>query len=120
MSREIDPDNLSADDVEYVRVRPMLRQEFIMQGYGDPLDPEYPGLNFDAEGDEDEDEEGDDNEEEGDEDPDEEPDYSEWEYADLKEAVKDRGLEPESKKAEDLIAALVADDEAKSEGDTEE
>jgi hypothetical protein len=44
MSREIDPENMTADDVEYVRQRPFLRREFIMQGLGDPLDPDYPGL----------------------------------------------------------------------------
>lgn len=44
MSREIDPNNMTADDVIYVQQRPTLRREFIMQGFGDPLDPNYPGL----------------------------------------------------------------------------
>lgn len=44
MSREIDPHNMTADDVIYVQQRPSLRREFIMQGFGDPLDPDYPGL----------------------------------------------------------------------------
>lgn len=44
MSREIDPENMTQDDVEYVRQRPSLRREFLMQGFGDPLDPDYEGL----------------------------------------------------------------------------
>jgi hypothetical protein len=47
MSKYVDPENLSPEDVEYIKQRPPLRQEFILNGFGDPLDPEYPGLNFD-------------------------------------------------------------------------
>lgn len=37
--------------------------------------------------------------------------YSEWDYADLKAEVKERGLETDSLKKDDLIAALELDDE---------
>lgn len=47
MSREIDPHNMGPEDVEYVRQRPSLRQEFVMQGLGDPLSKDYPGRNED-------------------------------------------------------------------------
>lgn len=45
MSRQIDPENLSNDDKVYILHRPSLRREFILQGYGDPLegfDPKAP------------------------------------------------------------------------------
>lgn len=38
MSRQIDPDNLNAEDLLYIAHRPQLRQEFILQGYDDPLE----------------------------------------------------------------------------------
>lgn len=41
MSREIDPYNLSEDDKVYISQRPGLRQEFILQGLGDPLSDDY-------------------------------------------------------------------------------
>ena len=44
MSKAIDPHYMSEDDVEYVRQRPNLRREFILQGFGDPLEEDYPGL----------------------------------------------------------------------------
>lgn len=44
MSRQVDPNNLTADDVEYIRQRPGLRQEIIAQGFGDPLSENYEGL----------------------------------------------------------------------------
>lgn len=39
------------------------------------------------------------------------PPYAEWDYADLKAAVKERDLETDSMKKDDLIAALELDDE---------
>lgn len=44
MSKDIDPNYISPDDLLYIRDRENLRQEFILQGYGDPLDEKYPGL----------------------------------------------------------------------------
>lgn len=41
MSREIDPMDLSERDIAYIKQRPMLRREFILQGYGDPLSEDY-------------------------------------------------------------------------------
>lgn len=38
--------------------------------------------------------------------------YSDWEYADLKHEVAERGLDTENQKATTLAAALLADDEA--------
>lgn len=37
MSRYIDPENLSNEDLLYIAHRPKLRQEFILQGHDDPL-----------------------------------------------------------------------------------
>jgi hypothetical protein len=37
MSKNIDPDYMTEDDLAYVRDRPTLQQEFILQGYGDVL-----------------------------------------------------------------------------------
>jgi ribosomal protein L12E/L44/L45/RPP1/RPP2 len=36
--------------------------------------------------------------------------YADWDYAELVAEVKGRGLEPESKKKDDLVAALEEDD----------
>jgi ribosomal protein L12E/L44/L45/RPP1/RPP2 len=44
------------------------------------------------------------------EDVEEEPPYSDWDYADLVAEVKHRELEPESKRKDDLVAALEEDD----------
>lgn len=108
MSRDIDPENMTQDDVEYVRQRPTLRREFMLQGYGDPLAEDYAGL-VESDGDEDEEENEDPegSEENGDED---EP-YSEWDYADLKAEVARRELETDDQKKETLVAALEEDDE---------
>lgn len=109
MSRQLDPENLTEDDVEYVRVRPLLRQDFIRQGYGDPLDPEYPGLvSSDSEDDEDE----------------ETSNYSSMDKAELEAEVESRNedrLDEDKIVVEgtgsggkvtkkDLLAALEADD----------
>ena len=45
------------------------------------------------------------------------PPYEEWDYQDLKSEVATRELEVENHKAETLVAALVADDEANADGD---
>lgn len=44
MSKDIDPYRISPDDVLYIQHRPMLRQEFRLQGLGDPLAEDYPYL----------------------------------------------------------------------------
>lgn len=37
MSRQIDPYRLDPDDLEYLKQRPLLVQEFVMQGFESPL-----------------------------------------------------------------------------------
>lgn len=120
MSKAIDPHYMSEDDVEYVRQRPNLRREFILQGLGDPLDEDYPGLISNQDVDEEESDgsgddsnpdnpdnpDGDDGEEDEDEDEDKEPitlDESEqWEpemkNAELATVISRRneGRDPES------------------------
>lgn len=116
MSREIDPENLTEDDLEYINQRPMLRQEFIMQGYGDPLEgytpktihggePETPVAVYSEPGEsgtEPVSEPVGEEETEGD-------DYDSWKKAELEAEVEKRGLDASGNKA-DLIAALREDD----------
>lgn len=43
MSRDINPEALTKDDLLYIEARPNLRQEFILQGLGDPLEQDEEG-----------------------------------------------------------------------------
>lgn len=100
MARDIDPENMSSDDVEYVKQRPWLVREFEMQGYT---------LEVNGEGSNDDEDEG----------------YSDWSVKELKAEIDSRNedrdeddqIVPEEpgNKAE-LVAALEADDEASDEG----
>lgn len=97
MSRDIDLDNLKPEDESYIADRPWLKDELFLQT----------GVKFedtDFGGSEDVDEDG----------------YASWEYADLQKEVASRNedreeddqIKPKSRKAEDLVAALEADDDA--------
>lgn len=44
--------------------------------------------------------------------------YDEWDYADLKTEIANREIETDDKKAETLVAALIADDEANANADS--
>lgn len=110
VSSEEDIKNLKGDDLAYFDQRPWLKEE-----YERVTGEKWPHEDRVSSG-------TDDNE--GDFDPEGLPDdYSEWEYADLQKEVsrrnsdreEDEKIEPESRKGEDLIAALEADDEAAEE-----
>jgi hypothetical protein len=140
MSREIDPYNLSEDDKVYISQRPGLRQEFILQGLGDPLSDDYDPGNPDG----DDSDDGDtDPVPAGEPDPNEEtnprpsatPDDEDTDALDdlppekrwgegmtqpeLLKVVKarnadyddDEKIEPKSNSKEDLVEALRADDQ---------
>lgn len=47
MSKYIDPENMSPEDVVYVQQRATLRREFELQGLGDPTVKGYEGHDFD-------------------------------------------------------------------------
>lgn len=109
MARELDPNDLSRDDVVYINDRPWLVNEFKMQGH------DLPSLDsFEDEADE------------ADEDSEQEEetvDYNDWTVARLKEEIANRNedrdeedhIVPEGSNKPDLVAALEADDEADSE-----
>jgi hypothetical protein len=124
MSRSIDPNALTPLDVEYIRVRPNLRREFLLQGLGDPLEPDYPGL-VDEDGnplepseapspaseEPDGTEPGDGDEKESDGDTEEVPgeDYDSWKNKELKAELEKRGL-PVSGNHDELVARLQESD----------
>lgn len=140
MSREIDPYNISEDDKTYISQRPGLRQEFILQGFGDPLSDDYDPNGSDDAGDGGD---GDDSVDPGTPDPNEDTnprpsdtgdtgDTEAWVHDDPQKrwgegmtqpellAVvnrrnadydEDEKIVPESRSRENLIAALQADDE---------
>lgn len=109
MSKSLDPNDLSQDDIEYIKQRPWLREEMILQGYDDPLpDPKAPAsplqvtyspsaLPNDKYDDE----------------------YDSWKNKELTEEVEKRGLEPNGEKNADLIEALRKDDAQKAESESE-
>lgn len=121
MSREIDPDNLTDDDVQYLVQRPFIRDEMVRQGYPDPFE--------NLEVDEDPMEarvvstetttEGTDG---GDEAPD---DYDSWKKAELLAEVEKRNEERDEENKvvvngttkESLVYALRADDQGAFEDD---
>lgn len=43
MSKNIDPMHVSVEDLPYIQDRPFLRREFVLQGYGDPLEQDEDG-----------------------------------------------------------------------------
>lgn len=95
MAKDIDPQNMSADDVQYVQDRPWLAQEFEINGIElSSLESTSP-----------ESSDGD-----GDGEDDGSSSYEDWDYQDLRKEVASRELEADSNSKEDLIAALVADD----------
>lgn len=114
MSKEIDPNDLSKDDVEYIRQRPNLRREFVLQGFGDPLESDYPGLNFSP------DQEEEETEDEGEDDSSE--DYEDWTKDRLKSEIDRRNADredddkivPQSNKNAALAFALREDDKDSS------
>lgn len=123
MSRQLDPEALDEQDVAYIKDRPMIRREFVMQGFGDPLDPEYPGLTFssspspeDEQDDTEDDGDGDDAEKK------EDPGYEDWKKKDLLAEIDRRNqgrdedsenyLSPESEKNAALAHVLREDDKA--------
>lgn len=125
MSKQVDPDNLSEDDVEYIRQRPTLRREFMLQGLGDPLSDDYPGLNFTpstSPEDEDEDDEDDEDEDEDEGGDSEDPDYESWNKDRLKAEIESRNqdrddddkIAPASGKNAALAFALREDDKDSS------
>lgn len=106
MARNIDPKNLSREDVIYVHDRPWLVDEFRLQGFDLPSVEDF------------------DNEEDAATEEDEETvDYNDWTVARLKEEINRRNedrdeddeIVPDGTNKPDLVAALEADDEGDEE-----
>ena len=122
MSRQLDPEALDKDDVAYIKDRPFIRREFEMQGYGDPLSPDYPGLTFDpSDSDSPAPSPADDDDDEDDEDEEQDdPGYEDWNKDRLKAEIDQRNqgrnedsqIVPESTKNAALAYALREDDKA--------
>lgn len=120
MSRNIDPNALTPTDVEYIRVRPNLRREFLLQGLGDPLEPDYPGL-VDEDGNpiepseapspasDDSESDGDTGDDGDDGDDGDAEDYDSWKNKELKAELEKRGL-PVSGNHDELVARLQESD----------
>lgn len=96
MAREIDFENLSNDDIHYLRQRSWLVEEAELQGVEGIRDLV---ANFDPNAEEEDDET---------------PLYSEAKVDQLREELSNRGLDTTGNKAE-LIARLEADDESEEE-----
>lgn len=158
MSKQIDFDNLDADDYAYLNQRPWLKDEYERlsgnsfddldfnlpdeddesdesdagnsvvddfptytdkprpEGWSDFSDDEKRAYIYDTGktpvGEVEPNSEPTGGDADGDDDEDEVQPYSEWDYKDLKAEVAERGLEVADQKAETLVAALDADDEA--------
>lgn len=118
MARQIDPFAMTEADVAYVRVRPMLRREFIMQGLGDPLDPDYEYLVLgDEEPDEEEDESSSNPEGETPEEPDEETGDDDETEDDESEEESEESVDYDEMSKKDLEALINKRNEGRDEGD---
>lgn len=115
MARDIDPKNLSADDLAYIKARPWLVDEFERQGFDLPESIED---DSDTDG---SDDGSDEEESEG------KVDYNEWTNKRLKDEINSRNADrdeedhivPEGTNKPELVAALEADDEAAEDEDAE-
>jgi hypothetical protein len=111
--QDVDPDNLTADDMEYVAQRPWLKEQYERvtgNKWPDSENQDVDGMSAD---DTDDTGEGEDTQ----------VNYNDWEYQALLDEVASRNegradddkIVPASRKGDDLVAALEADDEASAE-----
>jgi hypothetical protein len=98
---------IKEDDALDIRVLKSMSDEDLAEAIIDAL-----GLTEEAETEVDEEEEDDEDDEDEEEDEDDEVDYNEWEIADLKAELKERGLKPDGKKSI-LVKRLETDDASK-------
>jgi hypothetical protein len=120
MSKQIDPTNLSDDDKEYIKQRPWIRDEMILQGYDDPLaddsPPDSPIVTVDSH-----------SEPPSDLSPEESSssDYAKWKNKELEAEIdsrnegRDEDRLPKGKHDE-MVATLEADDESDDEDDEDD
>lgn len=121
MSRQLDPSALDEQDVAYIRDRPFIQREFIMQGFGDPLSRDYDGLTFEYP----EEDEADASDDTGDatEDTTEDPGYEDWKNKRLEQEISDRNADredddkivPEGDNKAAMALALREDDKVQAE-----
>jgi hypothetical protein len=119
VARDIDPNNITADDLVYLNQRPWLKEEIRLQT-GKSLEDLMSEDDLESAQDENDlsTPEPDDGTEVEEDSTDEDEPYSEWEYADLVAEVKSRNedrnetteIKPISRSKEHLVAALEADD----------
>jgi hypothetical protein len=118
MTKQVDLDNLSELDFEYIGQRPWLVEEAKQAGYTIDLDRQtciHEDEDEDAEEEllEEETEEidaGSDDDSEDEDSEEEDVDYSDLSVSELREELKERGLSSEGKK-DDLISRLESHDE---------